>query len=136
MEQKIKSRQRDKKHVDEIEVTSRLINIIFDMPIERQLELLKFLDSFGFNGGRRHERTTLKNPWIVAIDPDEEPYDCYIKDVSRCGMFIETRRFFEAGEKIILKFQVPSSKKIFKLVGEVARIQNNGIGVKFKRQLL
>ncbi len=125
----------DKNHFDEIEVTSRLLNIIFDMPIDRQLELLELLDSQGYNGGRRHERTMLKNPWVVVINPDEEPSDSYIKDVSRCGMFIETTRSFTIGEKIIMKFQVPSSKKIFKIVGEVARCQQNGIGVRFRRQL-
>lgn len=135
MEQVLALKRSDKGKVDEIEVTSRLINIIFEMPIDQQIELLEFLDSQGGNPGRRHERTSLKNPWIVMIDPEEEPSECFIKDISRCGMFIETTRKFQVGEKIVMKFQMPSSRKIFRIIGEIARCQENGIGVRFKRQI-
>lgn len=125
----------EKKSLDEIEITSRLLNIIFDMPVARQLELLKLLDENGYKGARKHERTDLKNPWIVMIDPEKEPKESFIKDISRCGMFIETKSPFVISEIITMKFQVPSSRKMFKIIGEVVRRQKNGVGVKFKRQL-
>ncbi|MBU1340914.1 MAG: PilZ domain-containing protein [Proteobacteria bacterium] len=126
-----------KKTCDEVEVTSRLLNIIFDMPVEQQLDLLDRLDTSGYEGSRRHTRTYLKNPWVVLLDPEKEKkaYDYFIKNISRCGMFIETRRNFLVGEKITMKFQMPASQKLYKLMGEIVRFQKNGIGVKFKRQL-
>ncbi|MCD4674419.1 MAG: PilZ domain-containing protein [Desulfobacula sp.] len=125
------------KKVDEIEVTSRLLNIILDMPLKQQLDLLNTLDTSGNEGSRRHTRTHLKTPWVVLVDPEKEKVSCdyCIKDISRCGMFIETSRSFSVGQKITMKFQIPSSKSIFKIMGEIVRFQRNGIGVKFKRQL-
>ncbi|MCP3873205.1 MAG: PilZ domain-containing protein [Desulfobacteraceae bacterium] len=137
MEQQINIINSEKKNIDEVEVTSRLLNIIFDMPVEQQLKLLNKLDTTGYNGSRRQHRKQLKNPWIVLIDPKKErnSHEHFITNISRCGMFIETNRAFLDGEKITMRFQVPSSQKIYKIVGEIVRSQENGIGVKFKRQL-
>ncbi|MBU1196020.1 MAG: PilZ domain-containing protein [Proteobacteria bacterium] len=135
MEQNTALKIIEKKPFDEIEVTSRLLNIIFEMPVKQQLDLLKLLDANGYNGARRHERKNLKNPWIVMIDPEKEPDASFIKDISRCGMFIETKSPFVISELITLKFQVPASRKMFKIVGEVVRRQKNGVGVRFKHQL-
>ena len=128
---------------DEIEVTSRLLNIIFDMSLGEQLKLLDSLDTSSFRGARKHVRTSLKNHWIVQINPENETKsgNSFINDISRCGVFIEfigqdeiSRGFF-AGQKITMKFQIPTSKKIFQIIGKIVRLQDNGIGVKFKRQL-
>ncbi len=129
-----------KKNFDAIEVTSRLLNIILDMPVEQQLSLLDRLDLSGYDGSRRYARTHLKKPWIVLVDPENDKiiYDYFIKDISRCGMFIETTRSFSLGQKVTIKFQMPSSQKVFKIMGEIVRFQKNeiiGVGIKFKRQL-
>lgn len=125
-----------KENHDQIEVTSRLLNIIFDLPIDQQLELLQRLDTMGYKGVRKHERTLLKKPWAVYIEPAKESRcDSSIRDISRCGMFIQTRRIFEVGEKIVMKFQIPSTRRIFRIIGEIVRNQKDGVGVKFKRQL-
>jgi Tfp pilus assembly protein PilZ len=123
-------------YVDEIEVTSRLINMILDMTVSQQLDLLNRLDANGYLGARKQVRTALKNPWVVMVDPEEEnaSFTSYIRDISRCGMFIETERAFKTGESVVLTFQMPASRKLFKIAGEVVRFQGNGIGVKFKRQ--
>ncbi len=125
------------KDFDEIEITSRLLNIILDMTVEQQLDLLDRLDISGYEGARKHARSYLKNPWVVLIDPEKEKmsYDYFVKDISRCGMFIETSQSFSVGQKIAIKFQVPTSKKVFKIIGEIVRRQENGIGIKFKRWL-
>ena len=79
----------------------------------------------------------MKNPWVVEVSQgsgtDSEDYT--IKDIGRCGMFIQTERTFDVGEKIIMRFQMPISRKIFKIVGEIVRYEATGIGVKFLRQL-
>ena len=129
-----------KKNVDEIEVTSRLLNIILDMPVEQQIELLEKLDISGYDGSRKHVRTQLKNPWVVSVGPEKgkNSYECFIQNISRCGMFIETSKSFSIGQKITISFQVPASEKVFKIRGEIVRFQENGIagvGVKFKRQI-
>lgn len=125
------------KKFDNIDVTSRLMNIILEMPLEEQLDLLKKLDENGYTGTRRHNRTHLKNPWVVSVNRENEILsdDFYIKDIGRCGMFIQTDKAFDVGEQINVRFQMPSSKKIFRIIGEIVRSTGNGIGVKFLRQL-
>ncbi len=127
-------KKKSKKNLDEIEVTSRLLNLIFDMPVAQQLDLLKLLDSNGYKGARKQERTDLKNPWVVVIDPKKDLQTSFIRDISRCGMFIETTASFSIDEKITMNFQVPASRKIFKIVGDVVRCQKDGVGVRFERQ--
>ena len=116
---------------------ARLLNIIFDMPLDQQLKLLKSLDKTGSKGSRQHARFDLKNPWIVQVDPkeDQKANIDYINDISRCGMFIKTGSSFFVGQNIIIKFQIPTSKNLFQIIGKIVRLQNNGIGVKFKPQL-
>ena len=122
---------------DGIEVTSRLMNIILEMPLDQQIDLLGRLDTNGYHGTRRFARTLLKNPWLVEVSQGnmKDSEDYYIKDIGRCGMFIKTDRAFDVGEKIIMQFQMPVSRKIFKIVGEIVRYEPTGIGVKFLRQL-
>ncbi len=68
MEQKLCTQLTNKKKFDGIDVTSRLMNIILEMSLEQQLDLLEKLDSNGYNGTRKHTRTTLKNPWVVTVN--------------------------------------------------------------------
>lgn len=123
--------------IDEIEVTSRLLNMILEMSLQQQLDLLKQLDATGYDGARRHVRTHLKTPWAVFFGPEADKASAVdlIKDISRCGMFIETSRSFSVGEKILVKFEVPSSRKIYKILGEIVRFQKKGMGVKFIRRI-
>ena len=134
-------KQKDCTGLDCIEVTSRLLNIILEMPIEQQLDLLECLDSNGYNNTRKYGRTYLKNPWIVAIDYEKQARsddNYFIKDIGRCGMFIEpakANRSLDIGETITMRFTMPAGKKMYKIVGQIVRFQKNGMGVKFLRQL-
>lgn len=137
MEQPVGLMESQNRDIDEIEVTSRLLNMILEMSMEEQLDLLKQLDATGYGGVRRHVRTRLKTPWAVFFDPetDKAPSVDYIRDISRCGMFIETSRSFSVGEKITVRFEVPSSRKSYKILGEVVRSREKGLGVKFIRRI-
>lgn len=134
-------KQKDSAGYDGIEVTSRLMNIILEMPIAQQLDLLEQLDSNGYNSTRKYVRTYLKKPWVVAVDYKEQVLsddNYFIKDIGRCGMFIEpaqTDRALGIGESITMRFKMPASQKMYKIVGQIVRFQQNGMGVKFLRQL-
>ena len=127
----------NEKKIDEIEVTSRLLNMILEMSLKQQLDLLKQMDTIGYGGSRRHVRTYLKKPWTVFFnsEPEKTPYADFIRDISRCGMFIETSRSFCVGEKVTVKFEVPSNRKIYKISGEIVRSQEKGLGIKFVRRI-
>ena len=137
MEQPIELMDYQNRDIDEIEVTSRLLNMILEMSLEQQLALLKQLDATGYDGARRHARIHLKAPWAVFFDPETDKASAVdlIRDISRCGMFIETSRSFSVGEKITVKFEVPSSRKIYKILGEIVRCREKGLGIKFIRRI-
>lgn len=127
----------DGRMVDEMEITTRLLNMVLEMPASQQVNLLEQLDQTGFRGTRKKSRTVLKAPWFISIDPEKttETHVHSLKDISNCGMFVETERNFTVGETIMITFRTPVSKKLIQMVGEVVRFQENGIGIKFKRRV-
>ncbi|UCD33682.1 MAG: PilZ domain-containing protein [Desulfobacterales bacterium] len=59
----------------------------------------------------------------------------FIKDISNGGVFIQTDGNFFIGQQISLTFSLPHTKKDIAVSGEVARIDSDGIGVKFNEPL-
>ncbi len=117
--------------LDEINVTSRLLNMILDMPAEKQLELLELMDQWQHTGARKHTR----KPWKIAVEyiSGKQTFRDYIKDISNGGVFIETQTPFTVGQIIKLKFPLPNYKKLVKVTGEIVWSSPDGIGVKFKK---
>ena len=76
---------------DQIDITSRLLNLIFDMPLELRIRLLKILDKWENEGSRKHAR----KPWVIPIEyaTDDHAFKDVLKDISKGGVFIETKRF-------------------------------------------
>lgn len=126
------------KKIDGIEITSRLMNMILEMKPEEQMDLLKLLDEKGYGGSRRYVRHHLAKPWAVFFElgKDQTVHADFIQDISRCGMFIESSRSFNVGDKITVRFEVPTSRKIYKILGEIVRLQEKGMGVKFIQQMV
>jgi len=58
-------------------------------------------------------------------------YRDFIQDLSVSGVFIKGRHMFEPGQAILLTFMSPYFQKPFKISGEIVRILDTGIGVKF-----
>ena len=118
--------------LDEINVTSRLLNMVLDMPPEKQLELLALLDKWQHTGARKHNR----KPWKIAVEyaSGNRIYRDYIKDISNGGVFIETTTPFTVGQIIKMKFPLPNYQKLVKATGEIVWCSPQGIGVKFIKQ--
>ena len=116
--------------MNESSVTARLFEVIKRLSEHEQLSLLKELEEGLFRGRREHER----EPFFMVVDysTQDRAYRDYIQNVSAGGVFIETRMPFTAGQELSLAFPLPNYEKYIKIVGEVARITPQGIGVKFK----
>jgi uncharacterized protein (TIGR02266 family) len=116
--------------MNESSVTARLLEVIKKMSEDEQLTLLKELEERLFKGRRKHER----EPFFMVVDYSTEDrfYKDYIQDISAGGVFIETRMPFRAGQEVSLTFPLPNYQKYIKIMGEVARVTTQGIGVKFK----
>jgi len=116
--------------MNESRTTARLFELIKRMPEDEQLTLLKELGERFSKGRRKHER----EPFFMVADYSTENhvYRDYIQNLSAGGVFIETHMPFTSGQEVSLAFPLPNYKKYIKIIGEVARVTPQGIGVVFK----
>ena len=59
-------------------------------------------------------------------------YSDSITDISKNGLFIETKRPLNVGEEIILSFNMHGYDRPFKIKGDIVHSNHRGIGVEFK----
>jgi len=116
--------------MNESRTTARLFEVIKRMSEDEQLALLKELGERLSKGRRKHER----EPFFMVADysTEDRVYRDYIQNVSAGGVFIETHMPFTSGQEVSLAFPLPNYKKYLKIIGEVARVTPQGIGVVFK----
>ena len=115
---------------DESSVVARLHELIKKLSKEEQQALLGELEERLFKKTRKHER----KPFFTTLDYSTESgsYRDFIKDISMEGVFIETSIPFSVGEVLSMTFLLPEHEKKVKIHGEIVRIDEQGIGVKFK----
>jgi non-heme chloroperoxidase len=82
------------------------------------------------NVKREYER----KPYSAIVDyiVNEEPYTGSIRNISAGGVFIQTARPFPEGQEVSMTFPLPVSEENVSINGEIARISELGMGVKFK----
>ena len=116
--------------MNESRTTARLFELIKTMSEDEQLALLKELGERFSKGRRKHER----EPFFMVADysTEDRVYRDYIQNVSAGGVFIETHMPFTSGQEVSLAFPLPNYQKYIKIIGEVARVTPQGIGVVFK----
>ena len=118
------------KQSNESSVTARLFEVIKGMSEDEQLTLLKELEGRLFKWRRKHDREAFF--MVVDYSVEDRFYKSHIQNISAGGVFIETRIPFTAGQEISLTFPLPDYRKCIKITGEIARVTQQGIGVKFK----
>ena len=120
------------KKFDKVDVSSRLINMVLDMSLSNQLKLLRNLDRSDYERARKHVR----KPHVFVVDCETEDlfFQEYIKDISAGGLFLRSQHPMVAGQEIRMTFQLPHHEKIFHVLGQVARISRDGVGIRFIRQ--
>jgi pimeloyl-ACP methyl ester carboxylesterase len=82
------------------------------------------------NVKREYER----KPYSAVVNyiVNEDTYTDSIQDISAGGVFIETDKSFSAGQEVSMTFPLPISDETISINGEIARISELGMGVKFK----
>ncbi len=115
------------------EVEARLTRLISDMSETEKRELLERLEKWEqakLKDARQHLR---RQTSIYAVFSGQDCYfRDYIKDISTGGLFIETRSPLAVGQEIILILSLPSHERPIKIICEVVRATQQGIGVKFR----
>ena len=109
--------------------TSRLVEMFEKLQENEQLALLRELEGRLSKGKRAHARKSFF--MVVDYATEDGNYKDFIQDISMGGLFIETSIPFLLGKEISLTFPLPSISKHIKIGGEIVRVSDRGIGIKF-----
>lgn len=112
-------------------VTHRLFQLITDMSDDERRTLLKLLEDGLLRGKcrRAYFRKPLRLPVTYAVG--QRAYRNFIRDISLSGVFIVTTTPFQPGEQIRIVFRDRDNHNPIKILGRIARITKEGIGVEF-----
>lgn len=118
---------------DENKLTERLVRAVSRLTPQRK----KMLDELLKEWERLDYREDSRIPCFLPVDysTSDRVYQDFINNLSKGGVFIETLSPFRAGQSISLIFTLPSVQKTFKLSGAIVRTEQDGIGVKFTKNL-
>ena len=118
---------------DEAKLTERLIQAVAKLSPQRK----KMLDELLTEWERLDYREDSRIPCFLPVDysTKDRVYQDFINNLSKGGVFIETLSPFRAGQLISLIFSLPSVQKTFKISGNIVRTEQDGIGVKFTKNL-
>jgi Tfp pilus assembly protein PilZ len=121
----------DERNLQDPTVTHRLFQLITSMSDDERRTLLKLLDNGLLKGKCRREyfRKLLNLPVTYAIA--DRAYRNSTKDISLGGVFIFTDTPFRAGEQIRIALRNKDNNIWVKILGRIARISPEGIGVEF-----
>jgi len=115
-----------------VSVYDQLIEIINRMSNTELTELLGLVNSQLGEKSRQDDRLTFYS--MVDFVVDGQYYRDFVQDLSASGVFIRGRHMFEPGQAILMTFMSPFFQKPFKISGEIVRILDSGIGVKFDKE--
>jgi Tfp pilus assembly protein PilZ len=81
-------------------------------------------------GKRKYPRKscTMVTDYVV----NSRAYKNFVKDISISGVFVITNQEFEIGYEMVLSFSLSDKQIPFKFAGEIVRIGNDGVGIRFK----
>ena len=118
------------KGIDNGSITARLVDLISNMPIQAQKILLTELEETVRIDRRKHSR----KPYLGEVEyaTEDRVYQEFIQDISPGGLFIETRSPLAVGQEITVILSLPSHERSIKIICEVVKATQQGIGVKFK----
>lgn len=118
----------------QIDITKRLINVIKNLPPERQSELLDSLNKEKSGKAVDNEqRLNSRKDIFLPVDfaSSDKFFRDFIRDISLGGVFIETKQPLKTGQKLAMTFMTPDNQHHVKINGIIVRDIQNGIGVKF-----
>ena len=96
---------------------------------------LNFDLGFDLNEPNRRKEPRTSCLILASYKINRQLYSSFILDNNEAGAFIETDRSFPAGEKIVLNFIDPYSRRTSLINGSIAWSSDAAMGVKFNYHL-
>jgi Tfp pilus assembly protein PilZ len=114
-------------------IRERIGHLVDNLTDEKKQLLLNLL----LEWQQAERRDDSRVPCLIAVDYSDRKrvYHDFIQDLSKGGVFIETREPLQLGEAIGLTFSMPTSENHFKVSGKIVRKADGGIGVQFDNKL-
>ena len=83
---------------------------------------------------RPNQRKFDRYDCLVGVDYDisDWTYQCYMRDISEGGAYIETEQSIKVGQRLIMSLSSPVLESTCAINGTVVRRDPNGIGVRFE----
>jgi Tfp pilus assembly protein PilZ len=118
---------------NELPISERIHRLVGNLTEEKKELLLDML----LEWQQKEQRDDPRIPCLIAVDYSDcnRVYHDFIQDLSRGGVFIETREPLEIGETMALTFTMPGSDNHFKMLGKIVRVGDGGFGVQFINKL-
>ena len=112
-------------------VTHELFQLISKMPDDERRTLLKLLKEGLLKGKcrRQHFRKALHVP--IHYNTEGSTFRDFIQNISLGGLFILSKRTFSVGQRVEIPFFPLSIGETVWVAGDVVRVTEEGIGVKF-----
>jgi hypothetical protein len=85
------------------------------------------------NRVRRHDRISCM--MLIEYEVSSRIYVDFVRNVSRCGAYLETRKGVSIGESVILMIPLLKGRKIIRVKGVVVRKDKTGVGIVFEEIL-
>ncbi len=120
-------------HKNWLNIAERIRSLVDNLSEEKQKQLLDLLIEWQQTEQRDDERI----PCLIAVSYADQKrvYHDFIQDLSKGGVFIETREPLTVGEKISLTFAMPPTQSHFKISGKIVRTTKEGVGIQFENKL-
>lgn len=111
----------------------RIANLVRNLSEEKKQQLLDVLIEWQQNEQRDDERMSC----LISVDyaTNKRAYKDFIQDLSKGGVFIETRAAFAIGEVLSMTFNMPNTQFHFKVTGKIVRVDPVGIGIRLNHKL-
>lgn len=112
-------------------ITHRLFQMITSMSDDERRSLLELLEKGLLKGEcrRGYFRKGICLP--VTYGNERDTYRSETKDISLGGVFILTSVPFKVGEEVRLFLKIYERDSLVKILGRIARVTSEGIGVRF-----
>jgi Tfp pilus assembly protein PilZ len=123
----------EKSNAKGLDVNDRIRSLVENLPDEKKQVLVDLL----LEWQQKEQRADERIPCLIPVDYADQKriYRDFIQDMSKGGVFIETREPFRIGGTISLTFTLPPSQSHFKIAGKIVRAENPGIAVQFETKL-
>lgn len=108
----------------------RLFETILKMNPEEQEKALKYVEELFVEDKRKSVRKACHI--TINYAAQNRIYSDYIKDISKSGVFIETKNPLTVGEQINMSFNMQDFDRPFKVKGKIVSSSRLGVGVEYK----